>query len=78
MQKSLVVCHAGLGIIFRDILHNIRYITMKDSTKHLDRMCADAFIAFQSRDLSRADMIVFYESILCNTFLSHGFPKSLV
>ena len=79
MQKSrLVVRHAGFGIIFGDILHNIRYVAMKDSTKHFDRMCADAFIALQACNLSRADMKIFYKSILCNTFLSHGFPKFFV
>ena len=79
MQKSrLVVCRAGLGFIFGDILHNIRYVAMKDSTKHLNRMRTDALIALQACDLSRADMKGFYESILCNTFLSHGFPKSFV
>ena len=62
------------ALIIWYILHDVSNLTGQDSAKHFNGMGADAFIPFQSRDLSGADIIPFDKHVLCDAFLFHDIP----
>lgn len=61
-------------VLILNILHNVPYIALQNATKHLNRMGADALIAFEPGDLSGADVVLFNQCVLSNALAFHNRP----
>ena len=63
------------GLIFiGNIGGNVAGLTIEDLTEYFQRVGADAFIALEPGDLSRADVVFFNQRILGNPFFFHDGP----
>ena len=67
----------GDGII-GDVTHDISHVAVEDTTEHIDRVRTDAFVPFQSSDLSGAYVMILDEGVLGDALFFHEFPKIII
>ena len=63
------ICRIG-----RYVFHDLLNTTVENTAEHINRMCADTFVALQSCNLTRANMKFIDKSILSYSLTTHGFP----
>ena len=64
--------------LFVCILHNVFHIALQNSAKHIDGVCADAFISFQSCELAGADVVPLDQSVLGDAFFFQDLPEIVI
>ena len=75
MQKKETPFEPGCFLFFiLNIFHDITRLAGQDSTEHLNGMGTDAFIPFDSCNLSGTDVMLLYKCILADPFFFHYFP----
>ncbi len=67
-----------LFLLVLNITHNIPHFAFEDPAKSLDRMGADALVAFKPRYLGGAYVVILYKGILGDPPLFHYIPKVVV
>lgn len=71
--------YASAALLFvGNIFHNVTNLTIQNFAKDFNGVGADAFVALEPSNLPWADVVLFNECVLSNTFFLHFFPESVV